>query len=160
MGDIDEATLRDVVDVCATTGLLDGPLGLFKRADDEVVTALTALGVFVAGNSFVVVPSTTKAVAPDARQMRLLPLVTQPPGVRICPFTLYVVPELAVYVLPSTVISGGSVAIGCRSVVRPSTTIVTPFGDSEIVCPFAVITPPGTSVWPPMTKPARPMVAA
>ena len=86
IGDDDEAAPRDVDDAW-TAGLLDGPVGR-RSAVDDVVTALTAFGVLVAGNNFVVFPSTTKAVAPDARQTCFVPTVMQPPAVRTCPLML------------------------------------------------------------------------
>jgi hypothetical protein len=90
MGFVEGAAPRDVDDAVCWTGELDGPVGVLTRVvdADDVATALTAFGLFVAGNSFVVCPSTTRAVAPAARHTRLPPVVIQAPGVKICPLIL------------------------------------------------------------------------
>lgn len=48
---------------------------------DPVAIALTAFGVFVAGNRVVVLPSITTTVAPKAREMVCPSTVMMPPGV-------------------------------------------------------------------------------
>jgi len=82
---------------------------LFVVVVDPVAIALTAFGVFVAGNKVVVLPSITMAVAPEASEMVCPSTVMMPPGVSVLPLITKVVPELAVKVLPPNVRSGGLV---------------------------------------------------
>ena len=83
----------------------------FVVADMVVKVALFEFGVIVAGNSVVVLPLTTIAVALGLRLMVIPLIVMIPPGVNVCPPMTYVVPALAVKTVPSKVISGGFVVM-------------------------------------------------
>jgi len=139
-------------DVAAAVPLLLEPFETEVFVVDPVVSALTALGVFVAGNRVVVLPSITTAVAPEAKDIVCPSTVMMPPGVSVLPPITKVVPELAVKVLPSNVRSGGLVidAGWLRSDVEPSMTNAVAPAASEIVCPLTVMTPPGVRVCPPI----------
>jgi hypothetical protein len=78
-------------------------------ADMVVKVALFEFGVIVAGNSVVVLPLTTTAVALGLRLMVIPLIVIMPPGVNVCPSMTNVVPALAVKTVPSKVIKGGFV---------------------------------------------------
>lgn len=134
--------------VAAAPELLDDEL--FLVVVDFVASALTAFGVFVAGNRVVVLPSITTAVAPEAREIVCPSTVMMPPGVSVLPLITNVVPELAVKVWPWKVRSGGLVmdAGTLRSDVEPSITSAVAPAASEIVCPLTMMTPPGVRVCP------------
>jgi len=76
-----------------------------------VTVALTGFGVVVAGNSVVVLPLMTTAVALGLRLMIVPSMVMMPPGVSVCPSMRNVVPAFAVKTVPSKVISGGFVVV-------------------------------------------------
>ena len=80
-------------------------------ADVVAEVALFEVGVIVAGNSEVVLPLTTTAVALGLRLMVISSIVTMPPGVKVCPSITNVVPAFAVKTVPSKVISGGFVVM-------------------------------------------------
>jgi hypothetical protein len=77
-----------------------------------------------------------------------------PPGVRVWPLMIYVVPDMAVNVFEPTVSSGALVMTGrllgvTRLVCPLMTTAVAPAA-SDMVVPSTVIIPPGVSVDDPM----------
>lgn len=124
------------------------------KVEPPTVTTGAPVAAGAAGARVWVLPLITTLEADGASEMVVPLTVITPPGVSVCPPTVYCVAALGVIVEPPTVIGAGvfAGAAGISVCVFPLTTTFEAEGASDIVVPPAVITPPGVSVWPPMVN--------
>ena len=89
------------------------------------------------------------SVIPGAREIVVPETVMTPPGVSVCPSTMYVEPPLGAYVIPPMMMEGAPVVEGGLNIcVCPLITTAVADGAKLTVVPSKTAVPPGVKVAP------------